>query len=187
MAVNSNSLKNLWHLRGLPNPMLGKKLTEEHKLKISKGMIGKNCWMKGKKLSEEIKNKISNALKGRVIHYQSAETRKKISEIQKGKKLSEKTKLNMSVSHKKRWAKIPRKPYIDRHDSQDYQNWRLLVYKRDNYICKTCGRANGKIHAHHIKGFIKYPELRYSVDNGITLCVSCHKKLHGRKNKSNKD
>ena len=82
-----------------------------------------------------------------------------------------------------------------------YDQWRKAVYKRDNYTCQECGYnrkagANyGKrrcFHAHHIKSFaeiieeygidnltdaLECKEL-WSIDNGKTLCKSCHMKLH---------
>jgi hypothetical protein len=60
--------------------------------------------------------------------------------------------------------------------SAKYRNWRNLVFKRDNYTCQICTKKGGLIHADHIKPFAYYKELRHDVNNGRTLCVSCHKK-----------
>lgn len=63
-------------------------------------------------------------------------------------------------------------------DSCDYSLWRLAVFQRDNYTCQICGKRGGKLEAHHIKSFARYPELRLDLNNGITLCYGCHKKWH---------
>jgi hypothetical protein len=58
--------------------------------------------------------------------------------------------------------------------SLEYKNWRIQVFKRDNYTCQICGkRGNGDIQANHIKKYIDYPELRTSSYNGITICNQC--------------
>ena len=51
--------------------------------------------------------------------------------------------------------------------------------KRDNYICQKCFSLE-KLLAHHIKEWNAYPKLRFNLDNGITLCNSCHSLLHGK-------
>lgn len=60
--------------------------------------------------------------------------------------------------------------------SYEYRMWRRAVFERDNYICRECGSRGGDKHAHHIKSFKGFPELTFSVDNGLTLCIPCHKK-----------
>jgi 5-methylcytosine-specific restriction endonuclease McrA len=60
----------------------------------------------------------------------------------------------------------------------EYKIWRLEVFKRDNHTCQMCGAKQAFLHPHHIKSYTHFPELRYEVDNGTTLCVDCHKKLH---------
>lgn len=58
-------------------------------------------------------------------------------------------------------------------DSKEYREWKLCVFRRDKRTCRKCG-SKYKIHAHHIKSFAKFPELRFCVDNGLTLCKDCH-------------
>jgi len=59
--------------------------------------------------------------------------------------------------------------------SIEYREWRKLVFKRDNYICQCCGGKSGvNITAHHILNFSDYIELRFDINNGITLCDKCH-------------
>lgn len=62
--------------------------------------------------------------------------------------------------------------------SAEYQQWRSSVFVRDNFTCSACGSRGVKLNAHHIKRYCDYPDLRFDVDNGVTLCEECHKKLH---------
>lgn len=66
----------------------------------------------------------------------------------------------------------------DYNDPQ-YAKWRSSVYKRDKYICQMCGKTT-QLNAHHIKMWAFYPELRFEVSNGITLCKYCHKTVTGK-------
>jgi len=61
----------------------------------------------------------------------------------------------------------------------EYKAWRFAVYKRDSWHCQECGKhcERKNIVAHHIKSFKDYPELRYDINNGITLCRKCHLRI----------
>lgn len=54
-----------------------------------------------------------------------------------------------------------------------YKEWRMKVFTRDSFKCKICNTKE-KLQAHHILRWADYPELRYDINNGITLCVAHH-------------
>lgn len=59
--------------------------------------------------------------------------------------------------------------------SAEYKTWRKAVFERDNHTCQTCGMPGGNLEADHIKPFALFPELRFDVSNGRTLCRPCHR------------
>jgi 5-methylcytosine-specific restriction endonuclease McrA len=63
-----------------------------------------------------------------------------------------------------------------------HQAWASLVKDRD----KKCMECNSvfDLHAHHIKSYLSHPELRNDVNNGITLCGSCHRRWHKENGKN---
>ena len=72
--------------------------------------------------------------------------------------------------------------------SFEYREWRKKVFERDKYTCIWCGARNGlgkrvPLNADHIKPFALYPELRFDVENGRTLCVPCHRTTESYMNK----
>jgi 5-methylcytosine-specific restriction endonuclease McrA len=66
--------------------------------------------------------------------------------------------------------------------SATYREWRNAIFERDEYACVHCGDSNysgrGRtvvLQADHIKSFAHYPDLRFDVSNGRTLCAPCHR------------
>lgn len=62
--------------------------------------------------------------------------------------------------------------------SQAYNQWRMSVLQRDRFSCVNCGyRSRGKksrdVVVDHKKPFSLFPELRFVIDNGRTLCRNC--------------
>lgn len=69
--------------------------------------------------------------------------------------------------------------------SLEYKLWRKACFERDNFTCQKTGISGGELQVHHIKNFAEFPELRFAIDNGITLSKQAHKEFHniyGRKN-----
>lgn len=181
----------------------GKPMPEERKKKLSESI--KRKWrepgfkekmskvMRGRKnapMSEETKRKIGLANKGRKPKW-TLESRKKLSEYNKrvgkrppdptGRKLSEKTRRKISASHKKlveqgihhawRGGRMNEGKKI--RNSWAYREWKRKVKERD-VVCVQCG-SEKELQADHIKPASKFPELRYDINNGRTLCFPCHR------------
>jgi NUMOD3 motif/HNH endonuclease len=132
---------------------------------------------KGKKMSEEAKRKISESHKGEKHFlfgkHHSIETRKKMSDVKKGSKSplwkGGITSVNKAI-----------------RTSLEYRLWREAVFLRDNWTCQWCLVRGGKLNADHIKPFAYFPELRFAIDNGRTLCEKCHSKTDTYKYKAKK-
>ena len=160
-----------YNLSGFLNKK-GKKLSEETKKKIGLGN-------KGKIRSKELREQLSRKLLG---HKQSPESILKTANALRGRKRPLDVIRKISESNKKRvkegthnfgdGTKTPVRKAI--YNSLEYKLWREAVFKRDDYTCIWCFQRGGKLQADHIKPFAFFPELRFALDNGRTLCKNCH-------------
>lgn len=66
---------------------------------------------------------------------------------------------------------------IGRNDEK-LREWRKKVFERDDYTCYKCNVRGGELNAHHLNAYNVFPELRYTVSNGVTLCQPCHISFH---------
>ena len=58
------------------------------------------------------------------------------------------------------------------------REWKKAIFDRDNDTCQKCLVRGGELEAHHILPWALFPELRFEVENGITLCETCHDRYH---------
>ena len=138
---------------------------------------GENHYLFGKHHSETTKKKIGEANKKYKGRIRSKETRIKISKARIGSKC-----------HSWRGGITPKNRKI--RNGIEFRLWREAVFARDNWICQKCKTKSksGKrvcLHPHHILNFAQYPELRFAIDNGITLCKKCHMEFHKKYGKEN--
>jgi 5-methylcytosine-specific restriction endonuclease McrA len=144
------------------------------------GEIDKGAPRRGKTHSEQSIQKIKNSrMKNRITfncHNCQGEIEKVVSSYNK--------------SHKSFCSNTCYKDYLKKHrvvtevitDSAEYKEWRKKVYIRDAYKCQMpgCSSNSKQIAAHHIYPKRLYPEKRFEVSNGITLCKKCHEKTFGK-------
>jgi hypothetical protein len=137
-----------------------------------KKFCSKSCFYKGRELKGLFEPGHSDFVPPESRGH-SEETRKKLSEAQR--------KTDRRGPNNPLWKgglRAERKIAMGRYE---YQDWRKAVFGRDNYTCQSCGVRGGYLEADHIKPWCAFPDLRYDVDNGRTLCRPCHVKqdTHG--------
>lgn len=74
-----------------------------------------------------------------------------------------------------------RRKESDRHIEMgriEYKLWRKACFERDNFTCQKSGQNGGNLEVHHIFNYKDFPELKLSIDNGITLSKKEHKNFH---------
>lgn len=119
-----------------------------HKQKVSDWSKG-NKYCEGRILSPETRKKISQALKGR--------PKPSIRGMRNHSWKGGVTEINQKI-----------------RTSAPYKEWRKKVFERDNWTCVWCRAKGVRLNADHIKPFADFPELRFEIDNGRTLCIPCH-------------
>lgn len=92
-----------------------------------------------------------------------------------GQKHTEETRAKMRGAKNGNWRNGSSRTNDLIRKSKEYLDWKASVFVRDNRLCVQCGSGKS-IEADHIKPFSTYPELRFEVSNGRTLCRECHRK-----------
>jgi 5-methylcytosine-specific restriction endonuclease McrA len=100
-----------------------------------------------------------------------------ITAISNGKNSSHKISGEKSYLYDKSITDFER---INRRNSEitKIKSWRNNIYLRDNYTCDICRKKGGKLEAHHLNSWSIFKDLRFELNNGITLCKECHFNFH---------
>jgi len=193
-------------LSGVNNPNFGKKITEEHKMKISKANKGRLAGDKNPSKRLEVRVKISKAKMG---HPVPQHVRDIASKTHKGKKISPLHKLGLKVrminnnpmNNPKLRLKVRKallKSFLEgkrTHEGENNPRWmggislepygkefnsklKVKIRNRDENECKACFASKCKLNVHHID----YNKTNNNEDNLILLCNPCHMKI-GKNNR----
>jgi len=130
-----------------------KKIGEANKIALKKYYECRSSWNKGKKMSDDHIRKLKESHIGKPHLW----NRGSKCPTWKGGITPE----NVSIRH-----------------GIEFRLWREAVFARDNWTCQKYKIKGGKLHPHHVKNFSEYPELRFAINNGLTLSEKAHKEFH---------
>lgn len=163
------------------NERLGKSCPEEVRKKIGKAN-------RGKKRTEAFKENLRR-LKGKGVLgqrtkelWENLEYRTHMVCVHRGQKYTEELRKKRSAAYKGKKSHFwkggvtPVNQII--RTSIEFRLWREAVFARDNWTCQKTSERGGKLHPHHVQNFADYPELRFEIDNGVTLSGVAHRKFH---------
>lgn len=140
---------------------VGRKLTKEHKAKLR----GRKSWNSGNDSSVTKSCLVcSSSFKSRLKAMRKYCSHTCSGKARSGQKAYQWKQDRVEIEVNKR-----------RHWSTDYRKWRTAVFTRDGYKCKISDAdCCAYIEAHHILSWKEYPNLRFNINNGITLCRVHH-------------
>ena len=199
MKIESKNSKIIGRPKGGIPWNKGMKYTTKQKEKLNfsglSGVNGKPPWNKGLKHTKESIKKMS--LSHKKWHESNAhpmlgkkhseetkshwrETRRNKPHPHKGYYMTLKTRTKLSNANKGdkhyNWKGGITKENATIRRSMRYRIWRNKVLERDDFTCQSCRKRGGYLNVDHKYPFAYFPELRFEIENGRTLCIDCHKK-----------
>ncbi len=137
-------------------------LGRRYKVKNTTNYIGNQNGKgnKGRVFSKEHKEKLRQAKLKNPNRYWLGKKNPKMTGNKNPRWLKDRSVVNVN---KRRWR------------TKECIKWRNDIFKRDDWKCKIADEnCKGKLEAHHILRWSEYPELRFEINNGITLCYYHH-------------
>lgn len=151
---------------------------------------GQKPWNKGKKVGEshpqmgfQKGNTKWNNSNTRSTQFKQGSRPSPSTEFKKGHSPWNKGKewLEMRGANNPAWVEDREKVAKNNRSKDEYDNdvtykiWMRQIKNRDGWQCKIDNfDCSGSKYAHHILNWVDYPELRYELNNGITLCHAHH-------------
>ena len=135
--------------------------TKEHLERLSESHKDQIAWNKGKKMDQEFRDKCRERQLG--IKQSPKTIEKRVSQM-RGKNhwrwMKDRTSVNMN---ERRW------------NTKACVEWREAIFTRDSHKCRIENEdCCVYVEAHHILNWRDHPELRFNINNGITLCRAHH-------------
>lgn len=166
--------------------------TKEWQENLSRSLKGRKVWIKGKHWSKEMRKKIGESHKGKKL---TEEHKRKIGKAGIGRIVTLETRRKRSEANKGPkshfWKGGTTSLALIIRGNIEYRVWRETGFKRDDYTCQECSQRGGELNFDHypksfatiiienniqnIEEALSCPAL-WDINNGRTLCISCHKK-----------
>lgn len=121
----------------------------------------------GKKHSEETKSKLAKLATGNT---HTRGKKKTIEDVIRNSAAQQRVSVEEWQGFTTKGSKIARGAFKKR-------GLHLECFARHGFKCDCCSKG-GSLNAHHLNSWKFFPEQRYSLDNLIALCATCHKEFH---------
>jgi len=171
----------------------GEKLRKDNKTGYQK--CHRPCEMCGipvKRSDTECCSKICSAKLHWIRHPELKENRVWNDKRNKSREKNSNWKKNCSIAAKKTFqsgrkvwnrdkiinSNLTEQERLDKRSLAGYREWIKQIFQRDNYTCQLTGKCGGKLSAHHLYSWNKYPEKRFDINNGITISKELHDEFH---------